>query len=90
MKISSLVKVKVCAKSSALGYHYEWIDGLVINYRADVLGGTSSSSSSRDTYFVMTTQKRGEMLVYTYSNGRISWYDEHDVLDNVDFVCEDD
>ena len=56
---------------------YEW--GSVIDYRPDVLGGSTHISTG-----IITSPIRGEVLVLSYKDGGMSWYDEK----NVDLVRE--
>lgn len=58
--------------------------GQVVEYRPDTLGGSAMESwrgSDRQWHSrVASTPRRGEVLVLTYDNGGISWYDEQEVL----------
>ena len=58
--------------------------GQVVEYRPDTLGGSTMESwrgADRQWHSrVASTPRRGEVLVLTYNNGGISWYDEQDVL----------
>ena len=56
----------------------EW--GVVIAYKPHVLGGSTHISSG-----ILTTPLRGEVLILSYKDGGMSWYDEK----NVDLVRED-
>lgn len=89
MKVGALVKIKwsddsVWAPLGALG--------VVRDYRPDVLGGSSTSSSRRmgtgnrqmQAEFNMVP-KRGEVLVLCYEDGGESWYDEN----NIELVPEE-
>lgn len=83
MKVGALVKIKwfddsVWAPRGALG--------VVRDYRPNVLGGSSTSSSRRtgtgdrqmQAEFNMVP-KRGEVLVLCYEDGGESWYDESSI-----------
>ena len=58
--------------------------GQVVEYRPDTLGGSSVQSwrgADRQWHQEFTTApRRGEVLILTYDNGGISWYDEQEVL----------
>lgn len=58
--------------------------GQVVEYRPDTLGGSSMESwrgSDKQWHNrVVSSTRRGEVLVLTYDNGGISWYDEQEVL----------
>jgi hypothetical protein len=54
--------------------------GEVLDYRPEVLGGSSSTSwrdqTRRTRAEFVTTPKRGEVLILFYEDGSISWIDE--------------
>jgi hypothetical protein len=57
--------------------------GEVLDYRPDVLGG-SSSQCWRDPdgnvhNEIVTSPKRGQVLVLTYEDGGTAWWDEKNV-----------
>ena len=58
--------------------------GQVVEYRPDTLGGSSMESwrgSDKQWHSrVASAPRRGEVLILTYDNGGISWYDEQEVL----------
>ena len=58
--------------------------GQVVEYRPDTLGGSSMESwRGSDGQWhsrVASAPRRGEVLILTYDNGGISWYDEQEVL----------
>jgi hypothetical protein len=54
----------------------------VMDYRPDVLGGTSIQSWKSDGVWrseLISTPKRGEVLVIFYDDGDVSWIDESQV-----------
>jgi len=57
--------------------------GEVIEYRSDVLGGSAVQSwrgADRQWRQEFTTApRRGEVLILTYDDGGMSWFDEQDV-----------
>ena len=58
--------------------------GQVVEYRPDTLGGSAVESwrgSDKQWHSRVASFKiRGEVLILTYDNGGISWYDEQEVL----------
>ena len=58
--------------------------GQVVEYRPDTLGGSSMErwrgSAGQWHSRVASAPRRGEVLILTYDNGGISWYDEQEVL----------
>jgi hypothetical protein len=56
--------------------------GVVLDYRPDVLGGSSSQSywdgRQRVNEFI-SSPKRGQVLVTTYEDGAAAWWDEKNV-----------
>lgn len=68
--------VRTCVMRGLQGaLEYEW--GSVIDYRPAVLGGSTHISTG-----ILTSPIRGEVLVLSYKDGGMSWYDEK----NVDLV----
>lgn len=72
MMKGSLVRVDLGATGDELGE--------VLDYRPEVLGGSSSTSwrdqTRRTRAEFVTTPKRGEVLILFYEDGSISWIDE--------------
>jgi len=56
----------------------EWDHGAVIDYKPDVYGGTGSHTAGREV-MITKTPRRGEVLIRSYTDGGISWYDELNV-----------
>ena len=56
----------------------EWDHGAVIDYRPDVYGGTGTHTSGREVQ-ITKSPRRGEVLIRSYTDGGISWYDELNV-----------
>jgi len=70
--------VRTCIRRGLQGtLEYEW--GSVIDFRPTVLGGSCHISTG-----ILTSPLRGEVLVLSYKDGGLSWYDEK----NVDLVRE--
>lgn len=57
--------------------------GEVLDYRPDVLGGSSSQCwRGKDGTVhneIVTSPKRGQVLVLTYEDGGMAWWDEKNV-----------
>lgn len=56
--------------------------GVVLDYRADVLGGSWSQSywdGDRRVNEFPTSPRRGQVLVMTYDDGASAWWDEQNV-----------
>lgn len=73
MEKGELVKTRV-----RRGFMYDEIEvewGSVIDYRPNVLGGSTHISTG-----VLTSPLRGEVLVLSYKDGGLSWYDESNVF----------
>lgn len=73
LKIGDLVSVQVRQTTD------EWMHGAVVDYRPDVYGGSSIVSYKVKGGWKQETQKtpvRGEVLVRSYTDGSLSWYDE--------------
>lgn len=73
LKIGDLVSVQVRQTTD------EWMHGAVVGYKPDVYGGSSVVSYKTKGGWKQETQKtpvRGEVLVRSYTDGSISWYDE--------------
>jgi hypothetical protein len=72
VKKGTLVAVALFGDASELGE--------VLDYRPEVLGGSSSSSwqdhTRRMRAETITTPVRGEVLVLFYEDGGVSWIDE--------------
>lgn len=93
MRVGALVKIKWFDDSVwSPGTGARAALGVVRDYRPNVLGGSSTSSSRRSgagdrqmqAEFNMVP-KRGEVLVLCYEDGGESWYDES----NVELVPEE-
>lgn len=73
LKIGDLVSVQVRQTTD------EWIHGSVVAYNPEVYGGSSIVSYKTKGGWKQEMQKtpvRGEVLVRSYTDGSISWYDE--------------
>lgn len=55
-----------------------WDHGAVIDYKPDVYGGTGTHTAGREV-MITKTPRRGEVLIRSYTDGGISWYDELNV-----------
>lgn len=73
MTKGELVKMRVRVGYLTDAVNVEW--GAVLDYRPCVLGGSSHFSGG-----IITTPKRGEVLVLSYNDGSMSWYDESNVF----------
>ena len=60
------------------GSEEEWDHGAVIDYKPDVYGGSSTHTTNREVQ-ITHTPRRGEVLIRSYTDGGISWYDELNV-----------
>lgn len=73
LKIGDLVSIQV--KQATV----EWIHGAVVDYKPDIYGGSSLVSYKTKGGWKQEMQKtpiRGEVLVRSYTDGSVSWYDE--------------
>ncbi len=73
LKIGDLVSIQVKHSTG------EWIHGAVVDYKPDIYGGTSLVSYKTKGGWKQEIQKtpvRGEVLVRSYTDGSVSWYDE--------------
>lgn len=71
--VGDLVSVQVMQTTD------EWIHGVVVGYNPEVYGGSSIISYKVKGGWEQSIQKspvRGEVLVRSYTDGSISWYDE--------------
>jgi hypothetical protein len=80
MRKGSLVRVRL-----NLGPRTDEHLGEVLDYRPDVLGGTSSQSWTdrqgiRHNEFI-THPRRGQVLVLVYEDGSAAWWDEQNVVE---------
>ena len=55
-----------------------WDHGSVIDYKPDVYGGTGTHTAGSEV-MITKTPRRGEVLIRSYTDGGISWYDELNV-----------
>lgn len=72
MMKGDLVKVRLLRNWASDEWEEEW--GVVVDYRPNILGGSSHISSG-----IIKTPLRGEVLVLSYKDGGKSWYDESNV-----------
>lgn len=73
LKIGDLVSVQVMQTTD------EWMHGAVVGYNPEVYGGSSIISYKVKGGWEQSIQKspvRGEVLVRSYADGSLSWYDE--------------
>lgn len=72
MEKGELVKVRLPRDWLRSEFDEEW--GVVVDYRPNILGGSAHISSG-----IINTPLRGEVLILSYKDGGLSWYDERNV-----------
>jgi len=67
-----LVRVRLLRNWMGDEWDEEW--GVVVDYRPNILGGSAHISSG-----IINTPLRGEVLILSYKDGGMSWFDERNV-----------